>query len=150
MNDVQKRSCDYADVDLEIENKDEFFREIYRVLQPGASLVLSEIAKGSQGEVDYPTAWAKSASSSFLITPEQTNNKLVKAGFVEIKIRDLTLETLNYGARARAIIEEGKKPPHRAIQLVHGEFGKRAAKNSSQAVSKGITIPIEISCKKPP
>ena len=24
MNDVQKRSCDYAEVDLEIENKDEF------------------------------------------------------------------------------------------------------------------------------
>ena len=64
-------------------------------------------------------------------------------------MRDVTQAALAYSARARAMVERGEKPPHRAIQLVHGETGSEAMANSARAVLEGYVSPIEIFCKKP-
>ena len=52
-------------VSMNIADKDAFFKEIHRVLRPGAWLALSEIAKGSNGDVSYPTPWACIGSGEF-------------------------------------------------------------------------------------
>src|SRR3954451_1380782 len=68
------RSFDGAysmNVSMNIADKRAFYRGIHRVLQPGAWLVLSEIAKG-EGEIEYPTPWASDARFSFLSTPDET------------------------------------------------------------------------------
>ena len=57
-------------VSMNIADKAAFYREIFRVLKPGAWLVLSEIAKGERGELSYPTPWASSGRMSFMSTPE--------------------------------------------------------------------------------
>ena len=136
-------------VSMNIANKEKFFKEVIRVIRPNAKFVLSEIAKGTGGCVEYPTPWAEKKSSSFLITPEETKQLLVEAGFVEVSIIDNTLKAKDYSKRAKKLIEIGERPPHRAIGLIHGELGKIAGKNSSKALFSGATVPIDISCKKP-
>ena len=44
---------------MNITDKNAFYREIHRVLEPGGWLALSKIAKGEGLELDYPTPWAR-------------------------------------------------------------------------------------------
>jgi SAM-dependent methyltransferase len=136
-------------VSMNIADKDAFYREAHRVLKPGAWLVLSELAMGgSGGDLDYPTPWASSARTSFLSTQEETRRGLLEAGFDVIRLHNSVEETLAFGARSRAMVERGEKPPQRATLLIHGKIASQMAANTSSGVSGGRIIPIEVLSRK--
>src|SRR5215469_5505836 len=68
-------------VSMNIADKAGLYREIRRVLRPGAWFVLAEVTQGPAGEPTYPTPWAKTAETSFLSTPDETRQALADAGF---------------------------------------------------------------------
>lgn len=145
------RSFDAAysmNVAMNIADKAGFYGEIARVLKPGARLVLSEIARGEGPDLDYPTPWAASPRTSFLATPEATRAGLEAAGFEIVSLRDTLQESAAYGARSRALVERGEKPPHRAVHLIHGELASTVITNSARAVQDGRSLPIEVVCRK--
>jgi ubiquinone/menaquinone biosynthesis C-methylase UbiE len=132
-------------VSMNIADKAALYREIRRVLKPGGWLVLSEIAKApGGGELGYPTPWAASAGASFLATPEETRRGLAEAGFEVLSLEDTLAETFAFGARSRAMVERGEKPPHRAVALIHGELAKEAAANTARGLKEGAIVPIEV------
>jgi len=135
-------------VSMNIEAKPRLYREIFRVLKPGATLVLSEIALGEGGVIHYPMPWAASAGASFLATAEQTRRGLADAGFDVLRLRSTLQEALAFGARSRALVERGEKPPHRAVMLVHGETATAAMANSARALASASVVPIEVLAKK--
>ena len=135
-------------VSMNIADKAALYRETHRVLKPGAWLVLSEIARGEGGELDYPTPWASSAVTSFLSTPEETRRGLEQAGFDVIQLRSTLDEALASGARARAIVASGGKPPHRAVMLIHGDNASEAISNMSRGLSNAQVNPIEVLARK--
>jgi ubiquinone/menaquinone biosynthesis C-methylase UbiE len=135
-------------VSMNIADKGALYREIHRVLKPGAWLVLSEVAKGQGGELDYPTPWAGSARTSFLSTLEETRRGLVEVGFDVIQLRTTLEEARAFGARSRAIVERGEKPPHRAVMLMLGEIATQAMANVSRGLSEGRIVPIEVLGRK--
>ena len=135
-------------VSMNIADKAGLYREIRRLLKPGAWLVLSELAAGPGGALDYPTPWARSAESSFLSTAEETRAGLEAAGFAIESWRDTRQAALDFGARSRALVERGEKPPHRAIQLMHGEIAPDAMANVARGLAEERIIPIEIFCRK--
>jgi ubiquinone/menaquinone biosynthesis C-methylase UbiE len=135
-------------VSMNIADKAGLYREIHRVLKPGAWLMLSEIAQGPDGAPTYPTPWAAKESESFLSTPEQTTAGLEAAGFRIEKFRDTLKEALDYGARSRAAVERGEKPPHRAVQVIHGEAAREMAANNARNMAQGRLIPIELLARK--
>ena len=137
-------------VSMNIADKGRFYREISRVLKPGAWLVLSELAKGEGGEPDYPTPWALSARTSFLSTPEETRRGLAEAGFEVVQVHSTLDKALEFGARSRAMVDRGEKPPHRAVMLIHGEIAKQAMGNTSRGLSDGKIVPIEVLSRKRP
>lgn len=137
-------------VSMNIANKSAFYREIHRVLKPGAWLVLSELAKGEGAELDYPTPWAASARTSFLSTPGETQRGLLEAGFDVIRWHTTLEEARAYGARSRAMVERGEKPPHRAVMLIHGEIAAQAMANTSRGLSEARIVPIEVLARKRP
>ncbi|HUF82296.1 MAG TPA: methyltransferase domain-containing protein [Burkholderiales bacterium] len=135
-------------VSMNIADKRAFYRGIHRVLTPGAWLVLSEIAKGEGPDLDYPTAWASSAATSFLSTPEDTRRGLLETGFDVIR-SDSTLEAARaFGARSRAMVARGEKPPHRAVMLIHGDVAPQAMANTSRGLSEARIVPIEVLARK--
>jgi len=137
-------------VSMNIADKATLYREVHRVLKPGAWLVLSEIAKGEGGEMDYPTPWARSALTSFLSTPEETRRGLEQAGFDVIQLRSTLDEALASGARSRAIVASGGKPPHRAVMLIHGDNANEAMANMARGLSNARVNPIEVLARKKP
>lgn len=135
-------------VSMNIADKGGFYREIHRVLKPGAWLVLSELARGDGGEPNYPTPWAASARTSFLSTPDEVRRGLQEAQFDVVALRSTLQEALEFGARSRAVVARGEKPPHRAVMLIHGAIARQAMENSARALSDGKVIPIEILARK--
>ena len=135
-------------VSMNIADKRAFFAEIHRVLKPGAWFRLSEIAQGPGGAPNYPTPWARTASSSFLATPAETYANLEASGFTIESRRDTAEAALAYAAHSRAVVDAGGKPPHRAVALVHGEIAEEAMANTGRALKEGCTVPIEMICRK--
>jgi ubiquinone/menaquinone biosynthesis C-methylase UbiE len=136
-------------VSMNIADKARFYAEIHRVLRPGGWLVLSEIAQGPGGAPAYPTPWARTAESSFLATPQQTREGLEAAGFAVSSLRETTEQSLADGARSRAMVERGEKPPHRAVQLIHGDLAPEAMANTARGLAESRIVPIEVLCRKP-
>ena len=135
-------------VSMNIADKRAYFAEIHRVLKAGAWFRLSEIAQGPGGAPNYPTPWARTASSSFLATPAETYANLEASGFT-IESRRYTAEAaLAYAAHSRAVVDAGGKPPHRAVALVHGDIAEEAMANTGRALKEGCTVPIEVICRK--
>lgn len=137
-------------VSMNIADKRGFYAEIHRVLRPGGWLVLSELALGSESEgPDYPTPWAMTAESSFLATLAETIEGLESSGFRIARSRDTLAENLDFGARSRAMVDRGEKPPHRAVKLVHGDLAGDVMANMAKAFEQGRLVPIEVFCEKP-
>ena len=137
-------------VSMNIADKRALYREIRRVLKPGAWLVLSEAAQGPGGAPDYPTPWARTAASSFLATEAETRMSLEACGFAIESLRDTTEASLAYGARSRALVEAGGKPLHRAVSLIHGPLAEQAGANSAKALKERRALPIELLCRALP
>lgn len=131
-------------VSMNIADKAAFYREIRRVLKSGAWLALSEVAQGAGGDVDYPTPWASSARTSFLSTPEETRQGLLDAGFDVLRLHSSLEEALAFGARSRAMVERGEKPPQRAVMLIHDEIAPDAMRNTARGLKDGRIVPIEV------
>lgn len=135
-------------VSMNIADKAAFYREILRVLRPGGWLVLSEYTRGAGPDPEYPAPWAASAEASFLASPEATRRGLEAAGFEVVSLKDTLAAALEYGARSRAMAERGEKPPHRAVQLIHGEGAKAMMANTGRALKDGGIVPIEVLARR--
>jgi ubiquinone/menaquinone biosynthesis C-methylase UbiE len=135
-------------VSMNISDRAGLYREIGRVLKPGGWLALSEIAKGEGPDIDYPTPWAESARASFLATPDATRECLVEVGFDIVHVRSTRAQALAFGARSRAMVGRGEKPPHRAVTLMHGELAPQAIANMARALEEARVEPIEIRATK--
>ena len=135
-------------VSMNIADKAALYREARRVLKPDGWLALSEIARGSGPELDYPTAWAASAESSFLATAAETVSRLDSAGFEVLSCRSTLDKMLAFGARSRELVQRGEKAPHRAVMLIHAENAAAAIRNTARGFSEGRIVPIEILARR--
>ena len=136
-------------VSMNIADKAGLYREVRRVLKPGAWFILAEVTQGAAGPPTYPTPWARTAETSFLSTPAETHAALEAAGFTVVHSRDTVADAAAFTARSRALIARGEKPPFHAVYLIHGDLAREMAANGARDLAAGKIIPMEILCRAP-
>ncbi len=88
-------------VAMNIEDRAGLYVEIARVLTPGGRLATYDVIL-KDGDVHYPTPWARDASGSFLLTEGQTRDALIAAGLNPIAWRDDSEVALDWFATLTA------------------------------------------------
>jgi SAM-dependent methyltransferase len=74
-------------VAMNIQDRAALYDEVARVLRPGGRFATYDLVL-RQGDVAYPVPWARDASTSFLLSEQDTRIAVEKAGFIPIVWRD--------------------------------------------------------------
>jgi ubiquinone/menaquinone biosynthesis C-methylase UbiE len=82
-------------VAMNIEDRTGLYEEVRRVLMPGGRFATYDLVLRS-GDVVYPAPWARTASTSFLLSAGDTRTALEQAGFKALLWRDDTQTALEW------------------------------------------------------
>lgn len=102
---------------MNVDDKASLYREIHRVLRPGARLVLYEIMRGPEAPLHFPVPWARDPSISFLEDPDVVRRIVAEAGFREHAWNDVTEPGLEWVEKRVAAVESGVGPLSLALLL---------------------------------
>jgi ubiquinone/menaquinone biosynthesis C-methylase UbiE len=81
-------------IQMNIENKRQFYAEIFRVLKPGRRFIFQDVMSGGGGAIHLPVPWATRPESSFLISVEALHEMLRQTGFQIEMLEDTSEEAL--------------------------------------------------------
>jgi sarcosine/dimethylglycine N-methyltransferase len=135
-------------VAMNVEEKQRFYAEAFRVLRPGAVFAFSHSGAGRRGGPDYPLPWAAGPATSFLSSPEETQDQVVAAGFEVLVFRDKTEEVLPDLRENRRRLEEHGLPPL-GLQVLMGERIRELQINVARSAEEGRLTVIEALARKP-
>ncbi len=68
-------------MNMNVEDKLGWLKEVYRVIKPGGRAVLYEVCGNKNTPPYFPVPWAQDASMSFLVPPEAFREVITSAGF---------------------------------------------------------------------
>ena len=83
-------------VQMNIEDKASFYRELVRVLKPGGQLAFHDIFGGSSDGLRFPVPWADDASISHLIRPDDLKPVLRELRLEPVRWEDRTQESATF------------------------------------------------------
>jgi SAM-dependent methyltransferase len=135
-------------VAMNVEDKQRFYAEAFRVLRPGAVFAFSHYGAGPRGGPDYPLPWAAGPATSFLSSPEETQDQVFAAGFEVLVFRDKTEEVLPDLRENRRRLEEHGLPPL-GLQVLMGERIRQLQINVARSADEGRLTVIETLARKP-
>lgn len=141
----EDRSFDVAwlqHVSMNIEDKGQLFREIWRVVRPGGRLAFHEIMDGPVSNVRYPVFWARDGSISFLARPDEIRELLVGSGYTELEWNDVSERALELTRKRHAEAAKAGPPPLGLNVIVPKEVPQKVA-NSIKNLEEGRIVVIQ-------
>jgi ubiquinone/menaquinone biosynthesis C-methylase UbiE len=135
-------------VAMNIENKAQLFKEVSRVLRPGASFGTYDVMRITEGELTYPVPWATEKSTSHLATPHRYKHYLTNAGFevsAENNRQDFALDFFEQlGKKTGA----NSGPPPLGLHTLMQESTGVKIQNMIGNIKANLIAPVEIIAKK--
>ena len=68
-------------MNMNVEDKLAWLKEVYRVIKPGGRAVLYEVCGNRNSPIYFPVPWAQDSSMSFLVPPDEFRDIITSAGF---------------------------------------------------------------------
>ena len=134
-------------VAMNIPDKAQLYREIYRVLKPDGILAIYDVLAGSSGSVLFPVPWAKTSASSFLIKPDELRKFLFDTGFTIEDWKDTTDEACKWFVQLADKIKNDGLPPLGFHLLLGPEF-QVMAQNQRKNLEEGRIVLAQVVAKK--
>jgi ubiquinone/menaquinone biosynthesis C-methylase UbiE len=134
-------------VQMNIADKQAFYREIGRVTRPGGILLFHDIFEGKGGPLHFPVPWAEDSSISFLATPEEVRRTLDKLGFVIHDWVDTTEPSLQWLVAAIEKVRVSGPPPL-GTHLLMGDTAPKKFENAIRNLREGRFVVVQARAEK--
>ena len=134
-------------VTMNVENRERFFSEIFRVLKKDTIFAFSEHGLGPIGNPIFPLPWADDDKMSFLIKPELTIELLNKIGFKNISFLETGTKYME-GYKKSIKEKNASKKTILGMHVIGGPTMFDRQKNSMLCIKEKRTLPFEIICFK--
>lgn len=128
-------------VGMNIQDKAGLFREVARVLKPGARFAIFDILRTSDGDLPFPLPWAMTPETSFVSNADDYRRALEAAGLHLVHERSRRQFAIEVMEKRRRMVAAGSVL---AVQLLMGESAPMMLKNVNQAIVTGTLEPVEL------
>jgi SAM-dependent methyltransferase len=126
-------------VAMNIKDRAGLYREVARVLKPGAVFCIYDVMKGGNAGLTYPVPWAETPATSHLTTPQQMQALLRDAGFEVAEVEDRTAFAIDFFRESLANAAAG--PPPLGLHVVMGATAREKLGNVLANLESGAIAP---------
>jgi SAM-dependent methyltransferase len=135
-------------VGMNIPDKAGLFREVARVLKPGAAFGIFDIMQTGDDDLKFPVPWAATAAASAVAPPDHYKQALDDAGLVLESLRDrYDFAVEFFKAMSARVAEHG--PPVLGLHVLMGESTPVRIGNVVDMLDAGLIAPFEVIARKP-
>ena len=134
-------------VNMNIADKTGLFREVARVLKPGASYAMHEIVAHKANQPHFPVPWATGPEGSHLAHEPELRRTLESAGFEVVEWKDETQASIAWfqGVFARL---QADGPPKIGVGVLLGPQFPEMAKNVVRSMEDGLIKVVVVVAKR--
>ena len=134
-------------VGMNIADKAGVFREVARVLKPGARFAIYDLMRGkdvpgNDSTLAFPVPWAQTPETSFVASVDDYRRGLEAAGFHVEHQRDRRQFAIEFMQRMMSKAASG--PPVLGVHVLMGEQAPSMLKNVYMAIVSGGLVPMEL------
>ena len=134
-------------VAMNIKDRPSLYREVARVLRPGAIFCIYDVMQGRTDAVKYPVPWAETPATSHLTTPEEMRLLLADAGLNVTEVEDRTQFALEFFRQSLANAQAG---PPLGLHIVMGAGTRERSRNMLANVESGAIAPTVMVARRGP
>jgi len=130
-------------VGMNIADKPALFREVRRVLKPGALFTIFDLVRTAPGSLSYPLPWAATEDTSFVATAAEYHKALQSGGFHLERERDRRDFSIAFTERMVARMTQ-KGPAPLGLHLLTGGNTPAIINNLLSMMKQSVLEPTEM------
>ena len=134
-------------ISMNIQDKDRFFSEMFRVLKVGGRAAIYDPICGSSEPISFPVPWARDDVTNFLIDANTTRRNLEKTGFCIDEWHDVSEKSVAYFEENAKLAAE-KGPQALGLHLLLGPDWPTMMANVAENIATGRVAVIQVIARK--